>query len=354
MNNIAALVSGGVDSSVAVHFLKNAGYDPDLYYIRINSDDDDKDFMSCSTEEDLEICRWLARHYGLRFEMVDLHRDYWDNVVKYTIDSVKAGLTPNPDVMCNKLIKFGVFNDRYGQDYDTIATGHYATTKVIDGIKFIAIANDPVKDQTDFLSQLSYEQIKKIECPIGKFLKTTVRDIAEAAGLPSAGRKDSQGICFLGKINYNDFIKKYLGEMPGNIVEFETGKILGKHHGYWFHTIGQRKGLNLPGGPWFVVKKDIADNVIYVSKGYNPDNAKSNTIKLTGFHYLAPINFTPVNIMFKIRHTPEFHKAQLEYYTETDVVIHSDDMIMGVAPGQYATIYDPLNDTMIATGMITM
>ena len=256
--NIAALVSGGVDSSVVVHLLKEQGYTPDIFYIRIGMEDEEG-YIDCPAEEDIEITQWIAHKYGCRFEEVNLHKEYWDNVVSYTIDSVRRGLTPNPDVMCNRLIKFGAFNERRGKEYDRIATGHYATTverRVGQSqYTFLATAKDPIKDQTDFLSQLDYNQICKLMFPIGHLLKSEVRSIAHTAALPSADRKDSQGICFLGKINYNDFLRRYLGEREGKIVEMETGRVLGTHKGYWFHTIGQRKGLFLSGGPWFVVRK---------------------------------------------------------------------------------------------------
>lgn len=251
---IAALVSGGVDSSVVVHQLKEAGYDPTIFYIRIGMEDKDG-YIDCPAEEDIEITSYIAKKYGCRFEIVSLHDEYWDRVVSYTIDSVKRGLTPNPDMMCNKYIKFGCFEEKWGKDFDKIATGHYATTTEIDGKVWLSTAKDPVKDQTDFLGQITRLQIQKLMFPIGHLMKSEVRAIAEQQKLPSAKRKDSQGICFLGKINYNDFIERYLGKRTGKIVELETGKVLGKHNGYWFHTIGQRKGLGLSGGPWFVIKR---------------------------------------------------------------------------------------------------
>ena len=349
---IAALVSGGVDSSVAVHLLKEQGQTPDIFYIRIGMENEEG-WIDCPAEEDIEITQWIAKKYGCRFEEVNLHKEYWDNVVSYTIESVRKGLTPNPDVMCNKLIKFGAFDDRRGHDYDCIATGHYATTDVVDDKVFLATAKDPIKDQTDFLSQLSYKQIEKLMFPIGHLMKSEVRAIAHEAHLPSADRKDSQGICFLGKINYNDFIKRYLGEKEGRIVELETGKVLGTHKGYWFHTIGQRKGLYLSGGPWFVVRKDIEENVLYVSQGYDPDAAHGNTLTLMGFHPLAPIELPlPMEVTFKIRHTPEFHRGLL-HATDHDLVqIDSGDRIQGIAAGQYATIYDADAHLVIASGMI--
>ena len=209
--NIAALVSGGVDSSVVVHLLKEQGYTPDIFYIRIGMEDEEG-YIDCPAEEDIEITTFIAKKYGCRFEEVNLHKEYWDNVVSYTIDSVRKGLTPNPDVMCNRMIKFGAFIDKRGEGYNRIATGHYATTENIDGTTFLATAKDPIKDQTDFLTQLTYPQIAKAMFPIGHLMKSEVREIASAAHLPSADRKDSQGICFLGKINYNDFLRRYLGE----------------------------------------------------------------------------------------------------------------------------------------------
>ena len=343
---IAALVSGGVDSSVVVHLLKEQGYNPDIFYIRIGMEDEEG-YIDCPAEEDIEITTYIAKKYGCRFEEVNLHKEYWDNVVRYTIESVKQGLTPNPDVMCNKLIKFGAFEERCGKDYDRIATGHYATTHVADGTTFLSTAKDPLKDQTDFLTQLTYPQIAKTLFPIGHLMKSEVRDIAHNAKLPSADRKDSQGICFLGKINYNDFLRRYLGEKEGKIVELETGKVLGTHKGYWFHTIGQRKGLFLSGGPWFVVKKDIGENVLYVSQGYTPEAQYGKEINLLGFHYLSADlwgDFDSMEVLFKIRHTPDFAHGRLSQVDDPVYgrIYHlsSDTKIQGIAAGQYATIYD--------------
>ncbi|MDO4218044.1 MAG: tRNA 2-thiouridine(34) synthase MnmA [Bacteroidales bacterium] len=351
---IAALVSGGVDSSVVVHLLKEQGYDPTLFYIRIGMEDEEG-YIDCPAEEDIEITSYIARKYGCRFEEVSLHQEYWDNVVSYTIDSVRRGLTPNPDMMCNKMIKFGAFNQRWGKDFDKIATGHYATIANVEGTPFLATAKDPVKDQTDFLAQLNFAQISKLMFPIGHMMKSEVREIARRAQLPSAERKDSQGICFLGKINYNDFLRRYLGEREGKIVELETGRILGTHRGYWFHTIGQRKGLYLSGGPWFVVKKDIDENVLYVSQGYDPETQYGTIIDLAGFQYLSKDiwgTFDTLDVKFKIRHTPEFHQGHLSPMGGDRYRIVSDDPIQGIAAGQYGVIYDNDAHLVVASGMI--
>ena len=191
----AVLISGGVDSAVVVHKLKEEGHDLTLFYIRIGMDNGEGD---CSAEEDIEMCTAIAHRYGLPLEVVSLHQEYWDNVMEYALRTVRSGLTPNPDMMCNKMIKFGYFEQRWGKDFDITATGHYATTTFVDGRKYLATAVDPVKDQTDFLAQISYEQLMHLTFPIGSMPKEEVRRIAQQAKLPNAYRKDSQGICFLG------------------------------------------------------------------------------------------------------------------------------------------------------------
>lgn len=350
---IAVLLSGGVDSSVAVHLLKEQGYSPQLFYIKIGRSEDE--FLHCSSEEDIEIATLIARKYGCKLEIIDLHKDYWENVVVYTINKVKQGLTPNPDVMCNKLIKFGIFEQKVGKNFDKTATGHYATITEQNNKIFLSTAKDPIKDQTDFLAQIDYLQVSKLVFPIGHLMKNEVRKIAQQAGLPSAKRHDSQGICFLGKINYNDFIRSYLGEKKGPIVELETGKILGKHKGYWFHTIGQRKGLELSGGPWYVTKKDIDANIIYVSKGYDTEAQYGYEFTMNDFHFITenPWENTEneIAITFKIRHTPEFTKGTIKQTPQGYRVI-SSEKLQGVAPGQFGVIYDVASKICIGSGEI--
>ena len=187
-------------------------------------------------------------------------------------------------------------------------------------------------------------------------MKSQVRDIAVSQNLPSASRKDSQGICFLGKINYNDFIKRYLGEKEGEIIEKETGKILGKHKGFWFHTIGQRKGLGLGGGPWYVVAKNSEENIVYVSQGYDVETQYGKTVPLDDFNFITENpwgDFTdPVDITFKIRHTPEFTKGKLFNEGGGSFRIESEDKIQGIAPGQYGVIYDTDHRICYGSGVI--
>ncbi len=348
--SVAVLISGGVDSAVVVHQLCEAGLKPDLHYIKIGMDGEDS---SCSAEEDIELSEATARKYGLRLEVTDLQKEYWERVVGYVVERIKSGLTPNPDVMCNRFIKFGAFEEKVGCHYDYIATGHYATNVVRNGKMWLGTAKDPVKDQTDFLAQLSYEQLKHTLFPIGHLMKEEVRQIAIDAKLPSAKRKDSQGICFLGKINYNEFIRRFMGEQEGKIIDIETNKVIGTHRGYWFHTIGQRKGLGLSGGPWFVVKKNIRKNIVFVANGWDTQLQYGHDFRLADFHFITeplPIASPPaplrgegrteaLPIQFKVRHVDHFMPGVITLDDE-GYHVHSDAPIQGIAPGQFGCIYD--------------
>ncbi len=352
---VAMLISGGVDSAVAAYRLMEQGHDLHLFYIRIGMDNGEGD---CAADEDIEMCSLIARKYNLPFEVVSLHQEYWDNVMEYALQTVKQGLTPNPDIMCNKMIKFGYFEERWGHEFDMTATGHYASTLTgDDGLKYLATAVDPVKDQTDFLARISYSQLSHLMFPLGDIPKSDVRRIATETRMPNAFRKDSQGICFLGKINYNDFIRRHLGEKKGPIIEIETGRKIGEHKGFWFHTIGQRKGLGLSGGPWYVVKKNVRDNVVYVSNGYDTEKQYGKTIHTDEMHWITrnPMNDDQqtMNIAFKNRHMPEFISGKLIHLSDNEYVIESDRQVQGIAPGQFAVIYDSCGKICYGSAVIT-
>ena len=351
---VAALISGGVDSAVSVHQLLEEGHDLHLFYIRIGLDTGEGD---CSAEEDIEMCSYIARKYNLPFDVVSLHEEYWENVMEYALRTVRQGLTPNPDIMCNKMIKFGYFEKRWGHEFDKTATGHYASTTIIGDTTYLSTAVDPVKDQTDFMARIDYDQLCHLMFPIGRIPKAEVREIAIRTQMPNAYRKDSQGICFLGKINYNDFIRRHLGEKKGAIIELETGKKLGEHKGFWFHTIGQRKGLGLSGGPWYVVKKNIHDNVIYVSNGYDTEKQYGKTLHLDEMHFISgnpwEANCNSVEITFKNRHMPNFIPARLTHLGNMEYLIESEEKVQGIAPGQFAVIYDKNKQLCYGSGIIT-
>lgn len=352
---IAVLISGGVDSAVVVDTLFRQGHDLHLFYIRIGMDNGEGD---CSAEEDIEMCSLIARKYGLPLKVVSLHEEYWNHVMAYTLRTVKEGLTPHPDMMCNKLIKFGFFEQRWGKDFDKTATGHYASIVEKDGKYFLATAADPVKDQTDFLAQISYDQLSHIMFPLGELPKAEVRSRAAEAKLPNASRKDSQGICFLGKIDYSDFIERHLGTKEGPVIEIETGKKIGTHKGYWFYTIGQRKGLGLSGGPWYVVKKNVRDNVIYVSNGFDTRRQYGREIPVEEMHWITESPFrdgsTCERIAFKTRHSPEFYDGTISIKKDGSCTVTSNSDIQGIAPGQFAIIYSPDRRLCLGSGMISV
>lgn len=353
---IALLLSGGVDSSVALYRLKEQGYNPDCFYIKIGPEEETE--WNCTSEEDLEMATALCRRFGCKLQIVDLHKEYWDRVVAYTMEKVKAGLTPNPDVMCNKLIKFGCFEEKAGYQYDLIATGHYATTAVVDGKKWLATSPDPVKDQTDFLAQLDNFQLQKAIFPIGDLYKHEVREIAERERLVTAKRKDSQGICFLGKINYNDYVRRFLGEKEGYVVNADTNKKMGTHKGYWFYTIGQRHGLGFGGGPWYVVRKDVEYNIVYISNKIDLMNYESDELNLRNVHFITcdPWGELPAGgarICFKIRHSPEYLGGLI---TKNGDMYHikADQPIQGIAPGQFGVLYDEEHRLCYGSGEIAL
>ncbi|MBD5328670.1 MAG: tRNA 2-thiouridine(34) synthase MnmA [Bacteroides sp.] len=353
---IAVLVSGGVDSAVVVDRLYREGHDLHLFYIRIGMDNDQGD---CSADEDIEMCTLIARKYNLPLKVVSLHEEYWENVMAYALRTVKEGLTPHPDMMCNKMIKFGFFEERWGKEFDKTATGHYASIKEKDGKLYLATAVDPVKDQTDFLAQISYEQLSHLMFPLGDIPKSEVRRLASEAKLPNAVRKDSQGICFLGKINYNDFLERQLGTKRGPVIEIETGKKIGEHRGYWFYTIGQRKGLGLSGGPWYVVKKNVRDNVVYVSNGYDTRAQYGREIPVEEMHWITTNPFEEpgideIAVSFKTRHSPEFYQGSVRKHPEGGYTVVSDIDVQGIAPGQFAILYSPDRMLCLGSGMISL
>lgn len=350
---IAALCSGGVDSSVALGLLEEQDHDVTAFYLRIWLEDELQHLSECPWKEDLDYIRELCKLTKVKLEVVSMQRDYYQRVVHHAIEEVKQGRTPNPDIWCNTRIKFGLFYDMFGDEFDAIASGHYAQiAKTASGSPCLKQAPDPVKDQTYFLSHLPAEKLKKLRFPIGSYTKAQVRTLAEEMALPNAKRKDSQGICFLGKFKYRDFIEHHLGKRPGKFVEFESGKIVGSHDGFWFYTSGQRKGLGIGGArgsngsPWYVVAKNPEDNVVFVSQNYYEIPRRKFTISNCNWLMALPAKTLEV----KLRHGPNKQICQLTRHNEDNYLVELSSDDQGIAAGQYAVFY--FQDLCVGSGII--
>jgi len=335
---IAVLLSGGVDSSVALALLKGQGHDVKAFYLKIWLEDELSFLGSCPWQEDLEHAQAVCKQLGVPLEVMSLQREYHDTVVSYTIAEVKAGRTPNPDILCNSRIKFGFFLDRVGAQFDAIATGHYAQIRCDnDGMRLLQ-APDPVKDQSYFLSHLTQAQLAKVLFPIGHLIKKEVRQLACDFGLATQDRKDSQGICFLGKLKFSDFLRCHIGERVGALREYETGELRGHHKGFWFYTIGQRQGLGLAGGPWYVVSKDAAKNIVYISRFYYTDDKKRNQCLVDTLNWINKPALPADDLKVKVRHGAQIHHGRVAAEGNTVRVIFDQDD-QGLAPGQFAVFY---------------
>lgn len=349
---IAALVSGGVDSSVVLGMLAREGnHDITAFYLKIWLEDELHFLGDCPWEEDLKYVRAVCDQLGIPLKVIPLQKEYNDRVVSYTIDELKAGRTPSPDIFCNQRIKFGAFLDHIDSSYDRIATGHYASTYEQDGRVYLKQGVDPVKDQSYFLSHLSQDQLARCLFPLGPLPKSEVRKLAHEMDLPTKDRPDSQGICFLGKIKYNDFVKFHLGTKPGEIREWESERVLGKHEGLWFHTFGQRKGLKLHGGPWFVVDKDVTTNVVYVSHHDLLNERARKEYIATNVNWLTK---EPVDGPFKVkvRHGPKQISCELTRLSDGNYHVQLHDSDSGLANGQFSVFYS--KETCLGSGMIRL
>jgi tRNA-specific 2-thiouridylase len=347
----AVLLSGGVDSSLALKLLKSEGYDVTAFYLKVWLEDEMSFLGDCPWGEDIEFASAVCRQLDVPLKIIQMQKDYHNIIVDYTIKELKAGRTPSPDVLCNRHIKFGRFLDKIDDSFELIASGHYAQVENKNEQYFLKSAPDAVKDQTYFLSYLNQEQLKKIIFPIGKFNKNEVRNLAQKHNLPTKSRKDSQGICFLGKIPYNEFVKYHLGVKTGDIIDIQTGKKLSSHQGYWYYTIGQRHGIGLGGGPWYVVKKDIENNIIYIS------TEKLNQSVFRDKFFVRDINWIPyaptkLNLQVKLRHGPKKYDCKLDIVNDSTVKVEIDGEDEGIASGQFAVFYD--GDYCLGGGVIDL
>ena len=348
-------MSGGVDSSVAAILLKNQGYEVIGLFMRnwdasLNNDILGNPTLNnniCPQEEDYNDAKAVCEKLGIPLHRVDFVKEYWDYVFTYFLDELKKGRTPNPDIMCNKYIKFDMFAKKakeLGADY--IATGHYARMK--DGKLLRGI--DDNKDQTYFLSQVSKEQLKNVLFPIGDLVKPDVRKIAEEYDLITAKKKDSTGICFIGERNFTNFLKNYLPNQPGKIVDIETNKEIGEHIGLMHYTIGQRKGLNIGGTSdrLFVVGKDLEKNILYVCLSGNNDYLISDSCIVSDINWLGDARLDKCTAKFRYRQSD--NDVNITWLDDGNILVSYPQGVKSVTPGQACVFY--LNEQCLGGGII--
>lgn len=334
-------MSGGVDSSLTAALLVEQGYDVTGVYMKNWTQD--LPGMRCPWADDLADAKRVAVQLGIDFRVFDFENEYRDKVVQYMIDEYKLGRTPNPDIMCNQEVKFKLFLETaLEQGADMIATGHYARTENGRLLK----ASDENKDQTYFLYRVDEHVLRKTLFPLGEYAKPEVRTMAEARGLVTATKKDSQGICFVGQIGIREFLSQYIQTKPGDIIDQQSGQKLGTHDGAIFYTLGQRHGLDIGGGlPYYVVEKNMDKNEVYVSTNLNDEHLWLNKIHLQSPHW---INQPPVDgetYQLRIR-----HRAMLVSCIYENGVVKLHDSQRAITPGQSAVLYD--NNICIGGGIV--
>jgi tRNA-specific 2-thiouridylase len=346
MSKVLVALSGGVDSAVAALLLKQQGHEVHAAYFRTWMNEEGLPFPGeCPWEDDVRNAQAVAEHLGLPFRIIDLVQDYRDTVVQYLVDGYRQGLTPNPDIICNREMKFGVFLRKAIKDgYDVIATGHYARRREnTDGTFDLLEGLDPNKDQSYFLALLRQEQLAKAIFPIGELLKPEVRKLAADAQLPNAERKDSQGICFLGQIPVQDFLERHIPDSPGPVVN-AAGKEIGKHRGLHRYTIGQRKGIGLPSNTeneyFVVVKKDFATNTLHVAFD-KPDAPWLYTSEAIarGFTWINQPVVGEQDILARVRYRDKATSARFIPQPDGTARLRFAETQRGLAPGQVLAVY---------------
>ena len=354
MSKVIIGMSGGVDSSVAAILLQKQGYEVEGLFMRNWDSSINNDYLGnpninnniCPQEEDyndaIEVCKKL----NIPLHRIDFVKEYWDYVFEYFLSELKKGRTPNPDIMCNKYIKFDYFAKeakRLGADY--IATGHYA--KMEDG--YLKKAKDSNKDQTYFLCQLSHEQLENVLFPIGEIEKPKVREIAAKYDLITAEKKDSTGICFIGERNFTKFLENYLPNIPGDVVDIDSNKVIGKHIGLMYYTIGQRRGLNIGGSKerMFVVGKNLKDNILYISYG-NTDYLISDECIIDTLNYNGDKSIK--NCQAKFRYRQPDNDVEIEFIDDNQMRVKYKQGVKAVTPGQACVLCK--NDECLGGGII--
>ena len=350
MPRTAVLLSGGVDSSVALMRLAAERRDElTAVYLQIWLEDELAFLGDCPWEEDLEIVRRVCEMARVPLEIVPLQREYLDRIVLPTLESLRRGLTPSPDVLCNRHIKFGAFVELAGDRFEQVASGHYARTERRAGATHLLRGVDPVKDQTYFLSLMTQTQIARVRFPIGGSRKADIRAEAHSLGLPNRDRPDSQGLCFLGRIPYDRFIRFHLGDRPGDIRDRDSGRVLGTHRGTWFYTIGQRRGLGLGGGPWYVCGKDLDADTVWVTHADRQLEHAHAEVRVDHAHWIIGPPMTD-RIEVRVRHGQQPVPCQLARSGD-GFVARMERGDPGVAPGQIAVLSS--GDEVLGGGVIS-
>lgn len=359
MKKVLVGLSGGVDSAVAAYLLKQQGYDVTCAFMRnwdsvANEDINGNPTLNdpvCPQESDYNDAKSVADSLGLPLLRIDFIKEYWDDVFKTFLEEYKKGRTPNPDILCNRYIKFDSFMKfAEEQGFDTVATGHYAKMKRSNGVSEICKADDRNKDQSYFLAEINRKVLDHVLFPLGEIDKPEVRRIAEELHLSIAKKKDSTGICFIGERNFRQFLSNYLPMKPGKIINVITKEVVGRHTGVMYYTIGQRKGLDIGGiGPFFVVGKNVEKNELYVVDSEYQDLLYSDSCIVTGVNVLADREL-PMDCTAKFRYRQADNDVHISWLDETTLKVDFPQKIRSITPGQEAVFYD--GDVMIAGGKI--
>lgn len=338
-------MSGGVDSSVSALLLQQQGYEVEGLFMKNWEEDDGTDY--CTAKEDLADAQAVCNKLGIKLHTANFAAEYWDNVFEHFLAEYKAGRTPNPDILCNREIKFKAFLDyALMLGAKAIATGHYVRRRDCEGRSELLKGLDPNKDQSYFLHAVGGAQIAQSLFPVGALEKPQVRVIAEQHGLATARKKDSTGICFIGERRFRDFLKQYLPAQPGNI-ETTDGKIIGQHHGLMYHTMGQRQGLGIGGlkeateEAWYVLDKDMARNVLVVGQGNEHPRLFSSALLVSQIYWINPVELhSPRRLNAKVRYRQNDQACRLEPRATEGHWVFFDQPQRAVTPGQSVVFYE--------------
>lgn len=355
VKNIVVGLSGGVDSSVATYLLIEQGYNVQALFMKNWDEDDDPEY--CNAEVDLEDAREICNKLNIDLHARNFSSEYWDKVFSYFLKEYRAGRTPNPDVLCNKEIKFKIFLDHaLEMGADHIATGHYARIVFNNGFYRLLKAKDTNKDQTYFLYALNQTQLSRSIFPLGDLTKPEVRILAQKAGFSNFSKKDSTGICFIGERKFKDFLSKYLPAQPGEIHTPE-GNIVGKHDGLMFYTLGQRQGLGIGGSssgtgdPWYVVGKNLDYNILIVAQGHNHPLLFRNSLTAREINWITtPPDKLPYQCDAKIRYRQADQPCTITAIEPDFCEVEFSQPQRAITPGQSVVFYD--NDECLGGGVI--